>query len=843
MWITYSKSKTRSRTPISAILIVSLGLVQGCGGGGSNGGGGGNTIQPPSNLTYPLSTITATVGAALSADTPTVTGTVDSYTVSPTFPSGLSLSSSTGAISGTPTAVAAQATYTVTAKNSGGPTTATVQIAVNAAVAAPSNLVYPQTTIAATVGTAITTDIPSTTGTVDSYTVSPTLPSGLSLSSSTGAISGTPTAVAASAIYVVTAKNSGGSTTAQVTIAVNKASTVLLELGHASAVQFLQFGNSRVLSQDDVGSSFTTHWVLWDYTSAAIVAQGDQGTISVGGLITRLPVDIEGNTVVIDMPNGLEVRSALDGHVLSTIASSSSWWKLASDGSFICAGSKHGLLVWAPTGQVLVSKSGDYSAAMSFAAPGEVRVALGPAGQNVIETISTATGNSSVGSTFSGQFNSWFVDGERFLTNVSNTVWVYSKTSVQEALVSLPTTENLTGQGNWVWTFNASLFPGYPLNIYAIGSSSPAATYNLTVDEKVIPSGMTIGALTFGSPSMSVIDLSGPSPAKADYNLPIAYTTAYAAVSGSQWLAANTHGVLLDGKTVSGTPRYFGLGKAWSIACSASRAAVATATGSILYFDPSGPTLQGTIGFSSSNVELSSDGAVLAAAANDTDAQYETDRTLKIFSLPTQTLTHAWSYSFQYQTPFLVAFSLSRSGTILGQVLLNLVNNGSAYSRQATATTGGSTIWSDMPPNQAPIQLSPDGTLVAVSGGPPDANSATNIYKNGVLVAAVPGWAVGWIDNSQLLVNSYTSGRQLVYAGSTIYDPTGAKVATPPLPELREFQVATSDWIYSAQQNTIYSLTTGAAVWTSPNPSAGIGAVSGSNIVFESGSRVLVESY
>ena len=115
--------------------------------------------------------------------------------------------------------------------------------------------------------------------------------------------------------------------------------------------------------------------------------------------------------------------------------------------------------------------------------------------------------------------------------------------------------------------------------------------------------------------------------------------------------------------------------------------------------------------------------------------------------------------------------------------------------------------------------------------------------KNGVLVAAVPGWAVGWIDNSRLLVNSYTSGRQLVYAGSTIYDPTGAKVATPPLPELREFQVATSDWIYSAQQNTIYSLTTGVAVWTSPNPSAGIGAVSGSNIVFESGTRVLVESY
>src|SRR5262249_1041381 len=155
MWITYTKSKTLSRIPISAILAVSLGLAQGCGGGsGGNGGGGGNTVQPPSNLTYPQPTITATVGAAISADTPTVTGTVDSYTVSPTLPAGLGLSSSTGTISGTPTTVTAQATYTVTAKNAGGPTTASVQIAVNAAVAAPSNLVYPQTTIAASVGTA-----------------------------------------------------------------------------------------------------------------------------------------------------------------------------------------------------------------------------------------------------------------------------------------------------------------------------------------------------------------------------------------------------------------------------------------------------------------------------------------------------------------------------------------------------------------------------------------------------------------------------------------------------------------------------------------------------------------
>lgn len=65
------------------------------------------------------------------------------------------------------------------------------------------------------------------------------------------------------------------------------------------------------------------------------------------------------------------------------------WWKLASDGSYICAGSQAGLSVWTPAGQLLVSRQGDYSAANTFAAPDEVRVANGAAGQNIVETIST----------------------------------------------------------------------------------------------------------------------------------------------------------------------------------------------------------------------------------------------------------------------------------------------------------------------------------------------------------------------------------------------------------------------------------------------------------------------
>ncbi|NUY80130.1 putative Ig domain-containing protein [Flavobacterium sp. MAH-1] len=173
----------------------------------------------PTALSYASPNI-FTVGQAITDLTPTVTGNVVSFSVSPTLPSGLSINPTTGIISGTPTAVSATATYTVTATNSGGSTSFGVVITVNDI--APSALSY-NTPNVFTVGTAIVALNPTVTGNVTSYSVSPSLPAGLSLDTTTGVISGTPTAVSATASYTVTATNSGGSTTFDVTIIVNQA--------------------------------------------------------------------------------------------------------------------------------------------------------------------------------------------------------------------------------------------------------------------------------------------------------------------------------------------------------------------------------------------------------------------------------------------------------------------------------------------------------------------------------------------------------------------------------------------------------------------------------------------
>ncbi|MBJ7259134.1 MAG: autotransporter-associated beta strand repeat-containing protein [Chthoniobacterales bacterium] len=87
-------------------------------------------VTPPSGLSYAPSSVTGTVGLAIMNMVPSVTGNVDSYGVGPALPAGLGIDPATGIISGTPSAASAAATYTVTASNAGGSTTAEVSISV-----------------------------------------------------------------------------------------------------------------------------------------------------------------------------------------------------------------------------------------------------------------------------------------------------------------------------------------------------------------------------------------------------------------------------------------------------------------------------------------------------------------------------------------------------------------------------------------------------------------------------------------------------------------------------------------------------------------------------------------
>ena len=236
-------------------------------------------------------------------------------------------------------------------------------------------------------------------------------------------------------------------------------------------------------------------------------------------------------------------------------------------------------------------------------------------------------------------------------------------------------------------------------------------------------------------------------------------------------------------------------------------------------------------------------------------------------SLPAGTLTYSWPYTLS--SPPVAGMvvptdiALSASGALLGQALINYTSpTTTTCSRQVTAVTGGSVQWSDtfaVNANQLrygclgmPVRLSPDGTGIAVSDSL-STTSATNIYSNGVLVTAVPGWVVGWLDNNRVLVNQYTkpSLQPLLYAASSIYSATGTLLAAPALPAMFSIDVVSPDSIYdpgsgltNEPANVIYSLSTGAPIWTSFSPAPqGLGAIAGSDVVFQTGNQIVLEPY
>jgi hypothetical protein len=154
---------------------------------------------------------------------------VDDWTVSPALPTGISLNASTGEISGTATATAS-GTYIFTATKFGGSSKIAARSSASLSfnVAAGPSISPATQTVTGTVNSAIASTAVFTasnfTGT-PTYTVSPTLPGGLSINASTGRISGTPTATSSTANYTITATAGSQSATSNVTMTIAAASS------------------------------------------------------------------------------------------------------------------------------------------------------------------------------------------------------------------------------------------------------------------------------------------------------------------------------------------------------------------------------------------------------------------------------------------------------------------------------------------------------------------------------------------------------------------------------------------------------------------------------------------
>jgi len=225
-WLGIAANGTLSGTPQLADLGLNRWTVQ-----VSSSGGTDTAIllidvtapgpNPPSGLSYSSPPV-YTKGTVINNLSPSTSGGgVVRYAATPKLPSGLSINSITGLISGTPLAPTPATPYTITATNPDGSTTTSLNITV--IDVAPSALTYSSNPATYRIEQEITLNAPTNSGgAVVSYAISPALPTGLTLNTTTGIISGTPTALSTSTNYTITATNTGGSTTAQLNIAVEE---------------------------------------------------------------------------------------------------------------------------------------------------------------------------------------------------------------------------------------------------------------------------------------------------------------------------------------------------------------------------------------------------------------------------------------------------------------------------------------------------------------------------------------------------------------------------------------------------------------------------------------------
>jgi Putative Ig domain len=191
-----------------ALFIAACITAMGCSGGSGGGAANAPIVAPPSSPSGPPQSVPPSMliyGVPRSLElgvqvslAPNVTGVVTAYSISPSLPAGLSLDVNLGAISGTPTGLSPATSYVITASNTTGSTTASLMLEVIA------DAIFYSSPVTASVNSPIEPVIPRSTGTITQFTVTPDLPAGLSIDSTTGVISGTPTQVSDFASYQIT---------------------------------------------------------------------------------------------------------------------------------------------------------------------------------------------------------------------------------------------------------------------------------------------------------------------------------------------------------------------------------------------------------------------------------------------------------------------------------------------------------------------------------------------------------------------------------------------------------------------------------------------------------------
>ena len=187
----------------------------------------------------------------------------------------------TGEISGTPTAVSTNTTYTITARNTAGANSTTITIVI---VDEVPTLSYSPSTLVLTKGNQ-SSDLPlnatlTGSGTITSWAINATLPAGLNFGTSNGTIYGTPTELWTQTSYKVWANNSGGSSVAYLNITVvDEVPTIAYSPNDLSMTNNTA-SSDLPLSPTVTGSGTITSWAISPSVPNGLAFDASTGVLS-----------------------------------------------------------------------------------------------------------------------------------------------------------------------------------------------------------------------------------------------------------------------------------------------------------------------------------------------------------------------------------------------------------------------------------------------------------------------------------------------------------------------------------------------------------------------------------
>jgi hypothetical protein len=378
-------------------------------------------------------------------------GVTLSYSAGGTLPAGLSINSSTGVISGTPTTGGlCSVTITVT-DGSGASGSTTFNWTVNnvVTVTSPGN----QSSVSGTAITPLTISASDSSSTTTlSYSDGGTLPTGLSINASTGVIHGAPTTAGTYSVTITATDTLGYFGTTSFTWTVTNTVTVTSP------------GNQSGIS----GTAITPFVVAaTDSSSTATLAYSDGGTLPPG--------------LSIDVASGTISGTPTTGGTYTVIIA-------ATDGS---GASGSATFTWTVTNTVSVTSPGDQSSAAG--------TAITPLTVSATDTSSTATLSYSDGGTLPPGLSIDSSSGQ--ITGTPTTAGSYPVT------ITASDNQGFSGTATFTWTVTSNITvtnPGAqtdgsgtaitPLTIQA-SDSSAGSTLSYS-DGGTLPPGLSIDSST-----------------------------------------------------------------------------------------------------------------------------------------------------------------------------------------------------------------------------------------------------------------------------------------------------------------------------------------------------------